>query len=87
MQQDLVGRRPFAAFRSNSMSSVIAAAPAASARWASTISLIPVVGSSLTTSWFGSGASRVQVEAQVGGMLEDEPQLRLGRLEALSLCG
>jgi hypothetical protein len=51
------------------MSISIGAAPAASARCASTMSLIPVVGSSRTTSWFGSGRRSNAAKPSRGGCL------------------
>ena len=66
----------------NSMSSWIAPAP--SARCASSSSLIPVDGSSLTTSWFGSMLALERPEPEPGRMLEHEPQLRLRHRQALA---
>ena len=48
-----------------------------SARCASTTSRIPVVGSSLTTSWFGSGWRDRMREPEPGRVLEDEAELGL----------
>ena len=55
-----------------------------SARWASSSSRTPVVGSSLTTSWSGSGGATPGVEAEARRALEHEPQLGLRDRQALA---
>ncbi len=52
------------------MSRLIADVPATSARCASTVSWIPVVGSSLTTSWFGSGGATRSLKPRFGACLK-----------------
>ena len=54
-----------------------------SVRRASRINLIPVDGSSLTTTWFASVCGPMTPEAQRRRTLEDEPQLGLGHGEPL----
>ena len=55
VEQDLVGRRPLAALLGELQVELDRARrPSASARWACTRNWNPVLGSSLTTTWFGS---------------------------------
>ena len=87
VQQHLVRRRrPRRPRSANSMSSLIGVRlPARRARCASSAIRTPVVGSSLTTSWFGSGTARPSSSKPSSRrMLEDEPELGLRHRQALA---
>ena len=71
------GVAPSPPWSANSRSSVTSSASSTLPRRASTCSRTPVEGSSLITSWLGSGLRSNGDEAEAGRMLEHDPHLRL----------
>ena len=88
VQQHLVGRRALAALvrELHVEQDRRGTVPAVSARCASSTIRTPVEGSSLITSWFGSGSVE-RGEAEPRRVLEDEPHLGLRHREPLARCG